>query len=390
MKLSIELVCSSRPEWVKAVMADFDSFLQDHANCERKASAMAMSFVAKYPDRVEIICYAEVSNPDAITERLQSMVATWRTTCGMTDIQVADTIREDAVDILIDLAGHTSNNRLMVFARKPAPIQVTYLGYPNTTGLSTIDYCITDVVADPPGAEQYYTEELVYLRNGFSCYRPSDNIPPVTPLPARDNGVVTFGSLNMLGKINGEVIKTWCDLLCSLPASRLLIFRDELRGKTKDQFHKAFTDQGIDGNRVELRHELAAGKSYLDLYGEIDIALDTFPWNGHTTSCEALWMGIPVITLYGETHAGRLCASVLSQLDLSSLVAKTPDDYVRVAVDLAGDIGKLEVLRSNLRETMARSPLCNGKTFTGILEESYHHMWVRWCSEAGNGGSKTK
>lgn len=332
------------------------------------------------PDRVEVICYAEVPHPDAVTKHLQSMVDEWRTTCGMTDTQVAGMIREDAIDILVDLAGHTSNNRLMTFARKPAPVQVTYLGYPNTTGLSTIDYCMTDTVADPAGAGNYYTEELAYLRNGFSCYQPPDNAPAVTPLPARDNGVITFGSLNMLGKIDEEVIRVWCNILREHPASRMLIFRDELRGKVKDQYFRAFVAQGIDGNRVELVNQSASGKSHMDVYENIDIALDTFPWNGHTTSCEAMWMGIPVITLYGKSHAGRLCASVLDQVGLSQLIAKTPDDYVRIAVDLAGDIGKLETLRGNLRETMDQSPLCDGKIFTEILEESYRHMWEKWCS----------
>lgn len=330
-------------------------------------------------DRFEIICYAEVSCPDAVTARFQNMADKWRTTCGMTDAQVATMIQGDAIDILVDLAGHTSNNRLLVFARKPAPIQVTYLGYPNTTGLSMIDYCITDIVADPPGADLYYTEKLIRLEGGFSCYQPPDDASPITPLPARDKEIVTFGSLNMLGKIDEEVIKVWCNVLRAHPASRMLIFRDELRGKVKDQYHQAFAAQGINGNRVELLNELPPGKSHLDVYEQIDIALDTFPWNGHTTSCEALWMGIPVITLYGKSHAGRLCASILHQLGLSQLVAKTPNEYVSVAINLAANIDKLEILRSSLRQTMASSPLCDGKTFTKALEKSYHHMWEQWC-----------
>ncbi len=332
---------------------------------------------------VEPVCYSNVARPDETTARLRSMTAQWRDVRALSDEQMADMIREDAIDILVDMAGHTGGNRLKVFARKPAPIQVTWLGYPNTTGLPAMDYRLTDSISDPADEPAYYTERLVRLDGAFFCYVPPADAPAVTPLPARTKEFVTFGSLNTLAKLNDGVIALWCDVLRANPASRLLVYRDTLKGAVKERFAAQFAVRGIGGDRLQLRSDLPPGQGYIDIYREIDIALDTFPWGGHTTSCEALWMGVPVVTLYGKSHAGRMCASVLAGMGLSHLTARTPDDYVHIATALSGDLDALEQMRTGLRTRMAASPLCDGRAFARKVETAYREMWRRWCASRG-------
>ena len=330
---------------------------------------------------VEPVCYSNVARPDETTARLRSMAVQWRDIRALNDERAANMIREDAIDILVDMAGHTGGSRLMVFARKPAPIQVTWLGYPNTTGLAAMDYLLTDELVDPPGEDIYYTEKLIRLPGAFFCYAPPADAPAVTALPARARGVVTFGSLNTLAKLNDQVIDLWCEVLHANPASRLLVYRNTLKGAVKGRFAAKFAARGIGGERLQLRSDLPPGQGYLDIYGEIDIALDTFPWSGHTTSCEALWMGVPVITLYGKSHAGRMCASVLAGMGLSHLTARTPDDYVRIATALSGDLDALEQMRAGLRARMAASPLCDGHAFARKIEAAYREIWRTWCAD---------
>jgi predicted O-linked N-acetylglucosamine transferase (SPINDLY family) len=329
----------------------------------------------------EVICYSGTQRGrDATTQRLQNMASQWRETLGLTDEQLVNMIRTDGIDILVDLAGHTSGNRLKAFVHRPAPVQVTYLGYPNTTGLTTMDYLLTDELVDPLGEDIYYTEKLIRLPGAFFCYAPPADAPVVTPLPSRTKGFVTFGSLNMLAKLNDQVIDLWCEVLRANVNSRLLVYRNTLKGAVKDRFVEKFAARGIDSDRLHLRSDLSPGQRYLDIYGEIDIALDTFPWSGHTTSCEALWMGVPVITLYGKNHAGRMCASLLAGMDLSHLTARTPDDYVGIATALSGDLDALEKMRAQLRARMAASPLCDGRAFARKVEEAYREMWRSWCA----------
>lgn len=332
----------------------------------------------------EIICYSDVPNPDSITQYLRSKSQKWRDICGLTDEAVANMIRNDRIDILVDLAGHTSGNRLMVLARKPAPVQITYLGYPATTGLTTIDYLLTDKIADPPGTQHHYTERLIYLDTGFSCYKPPTNAPKVMPSPARENGFVTFGSLNMLGKLDENVINLWCRILQSVPSSQLLIFRWELRGKIKDQLLATFQKKGLSTERINLLSEPPKDQNHFSVYSLIDIALDTFPWSGHTTACEALWMGVPVITLCGSTRASRMTSSVLHQLGLTNLSARSMDGYLQAAITLALDADGLIAIRAGLRNRMISSPLCDSKAFTTCLESAYRSMWRTWCSEVGS------
>ncbi len=345
------------------------------------------------PAGFEVVCYANVLRPDSATEHLRALSHGWRNTCGLSDSQLVEMIRSDGIDVLVDLAGHTGDNRLTVFSARPAPVQVTYLGYPNTTGLSSIDYRLTDEITDPAGDERYYTEKLFYLRNGFSCYAPPTDTPEVALPPPCRKGTVTFGSFNNLLKINPSVIDLWCRVLQSNPSARMIILRNVLRGKVRERMYQAFAQRGIDRERIDLLCEVPdeyrsaiRGRSYFALYSHIDIALDTFPWNGHTMSCETLWMGVPVVTLYGDRHAGRLSASVLTAIGLPQFIAYTADEYVRIATDLANNPGELERLRGSLRDRMRNSLLCDGNRFTRILEEAYQEMWKRWCLQVRASG----
>jgi predicted O-linked N-acetylglucosamine transferase (SPINDLY family) len=318
------------------------------------AAAYFIEALLKHHDRgrVEVFCYSDASTPDATTARLRALADQWRDTAGLPDGQVADLIAEDGIDVLVDLAGHTEGNRLLLFARRPAPVLVSYLGYPCTTGLparvpcaadglefplqpaeagtptGSVHYRLGDAVTDPPGEPGYYTEELVRLEPVFCCYAPPRHAPPVSPLPAERNGYVTFGALHKLEKLNDRVLDVWCELLRSVPSARLLLARHVLRGRTVAEWRDRSRQRGLDDNRVELRSVEAVDLRHLRQYADIDVALDAFPWNGHTTACEALWMGVPVVTLRGDRHAGRMVASLLTCLGLQELVAETPADYV--------------------------------------------------------------
>jgi predicted O-linked N-acetylglucosamine transferase (SPINDLY family) len=320
---------------------------------------------------------------DAVTDRLRSLAHGWRPIHGRSDEEVAELIRADGVDVLVDLAGHTGG-RLGLFARRPAPVQVTWLGYPATTGLTSIRYRLTDAVADPPGEPSCHTEELVRLPGGFCAYRPAGGTPPVSPPPCRERGYVTFASLHKLAKLNDAVLDLWSHLLRSVPAARLLVFRDCLRGGVREDFRRRFQSRGLGEDRVLLRHQVEGPGGYLSVYKDVDLLLDAFPWGGHATACEALWMGVPVVTLLGDRHAGRMVASVLTQVGLDDLIARTPEEYAARAAGLAGDLERLATLRAGLRERMRRSPLCDGAGFTRHLEAAYRAMWRRWA--AGDGG----
>lgn len=333
------------------------------------------------PSRVRAICYSGVSKPDGYTDRLRELAHDWRDVHGMMDEDLVALVGRDRVDILVDLSGHTGGNRLTAFARRPAPVTITYIGYANTTGLTEIDYRITDPIADPEGADRFYTEKLLRLSGGFCCYAPPRDAPDVwlSP-PAAARGYITFGSLNKPQRLTDDVVALWARVLQAVPRSRLFVGRAELQGDVADALARRFVQHGIRRERIEVDATMVGAQSHLALYSRFDIALDTFPWSGHTTSCEALWMGLPVVTLYGKTHAGRMVASVLHQIGLESLVARTPDEYVRIARDLARDVGALAELRKTMRDRMLSSPLCDGKAFTASLEQAYREAWKRWCA----------
>jgi predicted O-linked N-acetylglucosamine transferase (SPINDLY family) len=332
-------------------------------------------------ERVETFCYSDVTRPDQMTQTLRHYCAVWRDTGGMSNDAMASLIREDSIDILVDLTGHTANSRLKVFAMKPAPIQVTYMGYPNTTGLRAVDYALTDEVADPPteDSRRAYCEELVYLNTGFTCYEPPADAPDVGPLPLRRNGHLTFGSLNNLVKLNDQVIALWGAVLNRMPSARLLICRDLLTSEFKEDLCMRFLQHGISRDRLDLVSDVTVGRGHLGVYNRIDVALDPFPWTGHFTTCEALWMGVPVITLLGNRHAGRMVASVLHQVGLKRMIARSSQEYVEIASALFEDPRHLELLRANLRENVRKSVLCDGARFVETLEGAFRDVWRRWC-----------
>ena len=330
------------------------------------------------PTQVEIYCYAEVFVPDNVTRHLRTLADHWRSTCGQTSACVAEMIHRDQIDILVDLAGHTANNRLGVFAHKPAPVQVAWMGYPNTTGLSTMDYRITCDFQDPVGEEQFHTERLVRLPGGSACFVPPEAAPPVAPLPALERGEITFGSLHRLDKITGATFDHWSRILAAVPDSRLLIFWPTLHGSRKEWMLEEFAARGIPKQKLDLRHETDEN-GYLAVYHEIDIGLDPIPWTGSTTTKEALWMGVVALALYGSRRSARGSAVVLHQIGLDELIAASPDHYVELAIQLAGNVGRLAMLRQAMRNRM-RQHLRDPLSFTRGLEAAFRTMWRDWCA----------
>jgi predicted O-linked N-acetylglucosamine transferase (SPINDLY family) len=323
----------------------------------------------------QIYCYSDVKTPDAITQRLRGGADVWKSIVGMTDQEVADLIRQDGIDILVDLSVHMAENRLLVFARKPAPVQVTWLGYPGTTGLETMDYRLTDPLLDPPGeTDAFYTERSVRLPHTFWCFDPmaldTGDAPRVNPLPALRAGYVTFGCLNNFCKVNQPLLDLWAAVLAAVPSSRLLLLAPP--GSPRDWVRKTL------GNRVDFVSRRPR-RQYLEYYDRIDLGLDTLPYNGHTTSLDSLWMGVPVVTLVGKTLVGRAGLSQLTNLGLSELSARTPEEFVKLAADWAGDLPRLAELRGTLRDRMAASPLMDAKLFARDIETAYRSMWQTWC-----------
>jgi protein O-GlcNAc transferase len=320
--------------------------------------------------RFEIFCYANLAQPDQTTKRLQGAAEHWRDISRESDEKAARMIAEDGIDILIDLAGHTSGNRLPLFARRPAPLQVTWLGYPDTTGLPQMDYRITDPLADPPGrTDRFHSERLIRLPRAFCCYLPPPDSPAVGPLPLFSAGRVTFGSFNNLAKVTPEVIALWGRVLHAVAGSRLLLkCRPLADPQVCARIMAGFRSAGVDPERIELHGGDASAAAHLAQYQRVDIALDTFPYNGTTTSCEALWMGVPVVTLAGTRHAARTGVSILTNCGLADLVAQSCEQYVSIACELAENAGLLREFRYGLRERMQVSPLMDGAGITRELE----------------------
>lgn len=332
-------------------------------------------------NNVEIYCYSNVKKPDAWTSQIKNTSDHWRTVVALNDDQFAAMITEDKIDILVDLAGHTAGNRLLAFASKPAPIQVTWLGYPNTTGMNAIDYRLTDVWADTPGvSDELHTETLIRLPQGFLCYQPLHDSPPINPLPMSQRGSITFGCFNNSAKINDDVIKLWSRLLAELPNSRLLLKSSQLSDPPlKQQYLSKFEQAGIDSTRIEIHGHIASTIDHLSLYHEIDVALDPFPYNGTTTTCEALWMGVPVVVLEGSSHAGRVGVSLLNNVGLPELIAKTNDDYIHICCELSANTERLTELRIGMRARLQNAPLLDSKKFAENIETAYRNMWIKYC-----------
>ena len=333
------------------------------------------------PAQVEVFCYASVARPDSVTDRLRALVPHWRDIARMSDEEAARAIRSDGIDILVDLAGHTADNRLPVFARKPAPIQVTWLGYSNTTGLTAMDYRLTDGIADPPAAtEHLHTERLIRLPDCAWCYRADGNAPPVSPLPVLQAGHITFGCFNAAPKITIPQLILWAGILRAVPDSRIIAknrsFQD---AAARQRVQSVLENEGIAPQRIDLAGYVPELAIHLGAYARVDIALDTFPYHGTTTTCEALWMGVPVVTLAGKTHASRVGASLLTTIGLRELIASTPEEYTQVATRLAADHPRLAELRHTMRERMRSSPLMDAPGFARRVECAYRDMWRRWC-----------
>jgi predicted O-linked N-acetylglucosamine transferase (SPINDLY family) len=329
--------------------------------------------------RVEVFCYSCVRTPDEYTANCQACADTWRNVSNFSDEQIAQCVRRDKIDILVDLTMHMADNRLLVFARKPAPVQVTYLAYCGTTGLTTIDYRLTDWHLDPSERDtSCYSEQSIRLPETYWCYRPVAAAPEVSSSPFSRTGVVTFGSLNNFCKVSQPTLAAWMRLLNSVPKSRLILHTRQ--GAHREELLTLFERQGIARQRVTLIDwQNVAG--YFRLYEQIDLGLDPFPYGGGTTTCDALWMGVPVVSFAGRTAVSRGGLSILSNLGLADLVAFDVEGYVETAARLAADLPRLRELRDHLRDRMRASALMDEPQFARSIETAYRDMWQRWCAK---------
>ncbi len=331
-------------------------------------------------ERYEIFCYSSVMRPDEMTEQLRNFSDHWRDVLLLTDERLAEQIRGDGIDILIDLSLHTGNNRLRTFAIAPAPVQITYLGYCGASGVEGMHYRFSDPHLDPPGTDlKCYSEETIRLLETYWCYAPGRETPDPSPLPAKQNGYVTFGSMNQFAKVSTAAIDLWSEILKRTPRSRLLIHAPF--GKYLETTREQFDRHGLAADRVEFV-DRQTWEPYIRTYHRIDIGLDTFPYNGGITTCDTIWMGVPVITLSGQTPVGRGGQSILSNLGLGDLVASSPEQYVDLAMELAGDLSRLSELRRTLRERMRSSALMDAPRFTRNVEAAFRDAWRRWCARA--------
>ncbi len=326
--------------------------------------------------RFTITCYSDVTQPDETTRRLHDYTDGWKSLVGLSDEDAAELIRRDEVDVLVDLSGHTAENRLLMFARRPAPVQVSYLGYPYTTGMTAMGYRFTDAHLDPVGmTDRYYTEQLVRLDGCFLCYRPPDDSPPINELPALTKGYVTFASFNGAYKITEAAVDAWSRLLAMVPGSRLNMLIGGGQAMAQ-RFTAMFCERGVDPGRITFLSKRKRG-AYLRLFHDIDIALDPFPYNGQTTTCDCLWMGVPVVSLAGGSHVSRMGVSLLSNVGLNGLASDTVDGYLQVAASLACDLPRLSQTRSSLRQKMSSSALTDGQRLTTDIEKAYRDMCNR-------------
>jgi predicted O-linked N-acetylglucosamine transferase (SPINDLY family) len=329
----------------------------------------------------DVVCYSDVSRHDTLTAHLKAAADRWTETAGLTVNELAGRIRADAIDILVDLAGHTASNRLLVFAQKPAPVQVSYLGYPATTGLKAIDYRLTDAQADPPGAtERWHSEQLWRLPRAIWCMDPDEKSPLVQPPPLLQNGLVTFGSFSNLAKVNQPLLRLWGRILRQVPDSRLLLKAGAFAStRARERVLAAFSELDVDADRLILLPPSPDHETHLAAHRQIDIALDTFPYHGTATTCDALWMGVPVISLAGDSHVSRVGVSLLRSIGLTELVAADMDEYVRIAIAWARDPLRLQTYGNSLRDRIKQSPLTDANGLAREIESAFRSMWRRWC-----------
>jgi len=328
-----------------------------------------------------VFCYSNRGVPDETTQRIKALDIVWRDIMGVPAATAATQIAEDDIDILVDLSGHTAGHRLDILALKPASVQVSWIGYPHSTGLSQIDYYISDSQCDPPGmTDHLYSEQVWRLPRIFSCYLPPMEFPVVAPSPFLENNHITFGSFNNFAKVNHHIIQLWSALLHKVPGSRLVLKSASLGGSRLQQsVYDQFAAQGITRERIGLMPYAASTQEHLSLYHQVDIALDTFPYHGTTTTCEALWMGVPVVSLAGPCHLSRVGFSFLSAVGLEDLVARTGDEYIAIAAALTDNRERLLGLRENLRAMLAASPLMDAAGVTREVEEAFRLMVSQQC-----------
>jgi len=331
-------------------------------------------------DQFEIFGYYNNTTFDEVTQRLKDQFDHFSNCVTLDDEALALKIRQDRIDILVDLTGHFPNHRLLAFTKKPAPIQVTYLGYPDTTGLTSIDYRIVDNYTEPEGAEEFSSETLIRLPYSYFCYRPYADSPPIGPLPVLQNGYVTFGSFNNYAKLSRPLLTYWAQVLQAVPRSKLLV---KVRSLTDPHLRQSLQNQltqlGIDPSRLILKPYLDSLASHLEAYSQVDVALDSYPYHGATTTCETLWMGTPVVTLVGDTQVARMGLSILTTVGRPELIAQTPEEYVNICVRLANDVEYLKNFRQTIRTQMQTSPLMAAPAFTHHLETVYRYLWEKWC-----------
>lgn len=338
--------------------------------------------------RVEAVCYHNSTTADDITDRIRSAAAAWRDVRDWSDERLEQGVRDDTIDILFDLSGHTRDNRLLVFARRPAPIQITWAGYVGTTGLRTIDYVLADDHQIPAAAEAHHVERILRMPDGYVTYDPPAAAPAVSPLPALETGGVTFGSFNNQTKLGPRTVETWSRILHGVPGSRLLLkYYAMSNPAVSGRLREMFAGHGIAANRLVFVGSSSHAQQ-LAQYGEIDVALDPFPYSGGLTTLEALWMGVPVVTCPGETFAGRHALSHLTTIGLTETIAEDLDAYVAVAASLATDLPRLARLRAGLRDRVAASPLCDGRRFAREFARAMRRVWHDWIGHAGEAATR--
>ena len=396
--VSLPQLAREHAEYERRFAARFRKDWQPHANAPDPERKLRLGFVSANlawnpvgmllirtfenldPTALETVCYSDRVVHDDLTARFRKAATLWRDVYGMADEQLAEQIRGDGIDILFDLTGHIARNRLLLFARRPAPVQVTWIGYEGTTGVTAIDYLLADRTLVPPESEPYYTEKILRLRDCYVCFDPPAEAPAVGPLPALANGFVTFGSFNNPAKITPEVVAVWAEILRHCGDARLVLkYRGMDDAQTQDRYRSLFAACGIGAERLDLRGRTSPSDALAQHQG-IDVALDPFPFTGSVTTCLALWMGVPVVTCPGETFASRRGLSYLAAAGLTELSAASRQNYVQIAVDLANDLPRLTALRAELRQRVANSPLCDGQRHAAALQESLRDAWRSWVA----------
>ena len=330
-------------------------------------------------EQVEVFCYSDWGTPDSVTAAISEASDQWRMIRGMSNDDVWSQVRKDQIDILVDLTGHTANDRLHVFANRAAPVQVSMLGYLNTTGVEEMDYIVSDKHRDPQTEDGYYIENVVRLPSGGCCWQPPKNAPQPSSLPMLERGYVTFGCTHRANKLTDATLELWSGVLNAVPSSRLLMFHNSLAGNPQLQARicHRMSEFGIDPDRLDIAwHD---GGEYLPAYHAMDILLECVPWSSGTTALDAMWMGVPIPTIYGAQPAGRPTSSVMHRLDLEELVAYSADDYIGLVAEMSQQTELLQGLRSQLRQRM-QDTICDATRFTAELEDAYRNMWQEWCN----------